>query len=67
MIGDIGSEGVNHWWSARCHIRKSVYTGHDTWQQHRNISKNTQEHYSYDIFQGNLDFIFWNMYVQLTK
>jgi len=43
MICDIAKGSVNHSLSAHCHIRKSGYTGYDTWKQHHDDSKNTLE------------------------
>jgi len=57
-------QSVNHSSSAHCHIRKSGYTGHDTWKQYCNNSKSTQEFSSNAIFQGILNFIFLSLWVQ---
>jgi len=43
MIGDVAQGSVNRSSSACCQIRKSGYTGCDTWKQHCNNSMNTLE------------------------
>jgi len=58
---------VNRSLSAHCHIGKSGYTHRDAWKLQRNNWKNTLEHSSNAIFQGNLDFIFLSLGVQSTK
>ena len=63
MICDIANGSVNWSSSARCHICKSGYTGHDTGKQHCYHSKHTQERLSNAIFQGNLNFIFFSVCV----
>jgi len=64
MICDIASGIENCLSSARCHIRNSGYTGCDAWKQHCDNSKNTLENWSNAIFQWNLDFIFFSLWVQ---
>jgi hypothetical protein len=43
MIYDSAKASVNRSSSARCHIRKHGYSGHDAWKQHSDDSKNTLE------------------------
>jgi len=66
-ISDIAKRSWNCSLSACCHIRKSRYTGPEAWKQHPNNSKMSLESKSNSIFLGNLDFIFFSLWLQWTK
>jgi len=59
MICDISKGSANCSSSAGYHILKSGYGGCDSWKQHGCNSKHTLQYYGNAIFQGNLDFIFF--------
>jgi len=67
MICDTANGSVNRLSCARCHIRKSGYTGYDPWTLHHNNSQNTSEQYSNAIIQEYLDLIDLSLWVQSNK